>query len=200
MARSVSVSEIPFFTSAQVITSSGWMMWQMISQPSWRCLPRIFRWSQVWLFFLWEGWVDLFIVFWGLDILGRIKGDFFKDFGYKSVFCLTAWLCLSTILPEAGRIGAPKDIQIFPLPETNIFADGHVVWIWTLFQLLISNLESSFLGSSHSSLSLEKWTILQSIIFLEGLKWRTVFHFWLLPPIICRDGRVRRCAPSRSCI
>ena len=45
---------------------------------------------------------------WGLDIFGRIKGDYFKDFGYKSVFCFTAWLCLSTILPEAGRIGPPK--------------------------------------------------------------------------------------------
>ena len=144
---------------------------------------RIFRWCQVWLFFLWEGWVDLFSVFLGINHLRSDQRRIFFDFGYKSVFCFTARLCLSTILPE-----------------TNIFADGHVVWTWTLFQLLISNLESSFLGSSHLSLSLEKSTILQSIIFLGGVKMTNCFFGSFPSPIICLDGRIRRCAPSRSCI
>ena len=128
VARSVSVSKIPFFASF------GWDLHQRrrLHHPGEWCdrwyhslhggVNRIFRWSQVWLFFCEKVELICSLLSWGLDILGRIKGDFFKDFGYKSVFCFTAWLCLSTILPEAGRIGPKKIFKSFHYQNWNVDA------------------------------------------------------------------------------
>lgn len=183
VARSVSVSEIPFFcilwvgfTSAQAITSSGWMMWQMISQPSWRCQSDSPMISSM-TFFCEKVELICSLFSWGLDILGRIKGDFLKTLVASLFFALLLdYVCLlSCLKPEESC--PQKDIQIFPLPELNVDAVST-----TDFKLGI--IISRFQPFVFITWKVNKFSK-ASFFFWQGLKWRTAFFGCFPSPIIC---------------
>ena len=147
-------------------------------------------------FFLWEGWVDLFIVVLGIRHLRSDQRRFFLKTLVTSLFfaLLLDYVCLlSCLKPEES---GPKRYSNLSTTRTGT---------WTLFQQLIFKL--GIIISRFQPFVFLTWKVNKfskaSLFFWEGLKWRTAFLGCFPSPIICLASRrpfLRRCAPSRSCI